>query len=331
MPALERRQLCNLLLALGVAAAGAAVPAGALAQAPYPSRPIRIVVPHPAGDTTDTMARTIGDKLMQAWGQPIVVENKLGAGGMIAAQTVANAPGDGYTLLLTISSLVQNAVLFPKGQYDLFRDFVPVARVAHTPLAYMVNANSPYRSVADFINAAKARPGGLSYGSYGMGTTAHIYYELLTDATKARITHVPYKGGGPMMTDLIGGQVSSGLLSLTVALPQHRANKIRILAISSARRFNGLPDVPTFAEAGYPALSDPGWVGLLAPAGTPPAVVERLAAEVKRIVQLPDVAAKFESLAIEAAVTNPSEFSSQIRDDYRKWAKVIGDFNIRAQ
>ncbi len=326
----NRRRLVQVVTAAALLGASGAATL-AQAQAQYPTRPIRIVVPHPAGDTTDSMARTIGEKLTAAWGQPVIVENKLGAGGMVAADTVAKAAPDGYTLLLTISSLVQNAILYPKVPYNVFEDFAPITRVTHTPLAYMVNANAPYRTVADFIDAARAKPGSLSYGSYGMGTTAHIYYELLADQSKAKFTHVPYKGGGPMMTDLLGGQVSSGLMSLTVALPQHRANKIRILAISNGKRFSGLPDVPTFAEAGYPDLSGAGWVGLLAPANTPRPIVDRLAAEFARIMKLPDVAGKFEAMAIEPATTTPAEFADVIRADHGKWSKVIKDFNIKVE
>lgn len=319
---------------LGAAAAtGALTLAGRRASAQpagsYPNRPVRIVVPHPAGDTTDSMARALGEKLTAAWGQPVIVDNKVGAGGMIAAEAVAKAPPDGYTLLLTISSVVQNAILYPKVPYDLFKDFAPVARVANTPLAYIVRADSPYRSVADFVSAAKARPGELSYASYGLGTTAHIYYEVLADATKARIVHVPYKGGGPIMTDVIGGQVTSGLLSLTVALPQHRANRIRILAICSGRRFDGLPDVPTFAEAGYPDMSTAGWVGLLAPGGTPKEIVDRLSADLGTAARVPEIVARFEASAIEIASSSADQFAAQIRNDHRKWSELIRAFQIR--
>ena len=312
-------------------AAFCAAPAMAQTARAYPAKPIRIIVPHPPGDTTDNMARTIGDKLTAAWGQPVVVENKLGAGGMIAADAMAKAAPDGYTLLLTISSLVQNSVLHTKLPYDLFRDFAPVALVATTPLAYIVNASSPYRSVADFIAVAKARPGELSYASYGLGTTAHIYYELLAGASKTRISHVPYKGGAPIMTDVLGGQVDSGLLSLSVALPQHRAGRIRILAISNSKRFASLPDVPTFAEAGYPELSGAGWVGLLAPASTPKDVVDKLSAEFARVLQMPEIGAKFESMAIEAVSSTPAAFGDILQNDYRKWSKVIKDFQIKAE
>jgi len=297
----------------------------------FPSKPIKIIIPHMPGDTVDTIARTLSRDLGAAWGQPVVVESHPGAGGAIAAGMVARAPADGYTLLLTISSLVQNAVLRPSQKLDVFKDFTPVIRIASTPLAYIAHGESPYNSVAEFIEAAKKEPGKRSYASYGLGTTAHIYYELLSDASDSDFLHVPYKGGNPILADVMGRQVDTGLLSLSVSLPQYKAGAIKILAIANDERFPSIPEVPTFAEAGYPALSGAGWVGMLAPGGTPQPVVDKLAAQITQSLEDPQVKSMFQDFAIQAAPTTPAEMSAIIRSDYDKWSKVVKTYDIKVE
>ena len=265
----------------------------AFAQATYPNAFIKVIIPSPAGGGHDTMMRTIGEKLAAAWGQQLIVESKAGAAGAIAASAVAKAPSDGYTLLLNYSALLSNTVLTANPGYKL-EELVPVSLLVLTPIAIGVRSSLGVKTLAEFVALANSRPGRLSYGSYGQGSGGHFVGELLKGAAGIDVTHVPYKGEAPAILDLLGGQIDAAITSVGAA--SRHPDKIVPLAISSPQRFVRYPDVPTFAEAGYPAVNMPGWGCLFVPAGTPQPIVDKLGAEMARILALPDVVAKMHEL-----------------------------------
>ncbi|RYY93761.1 MAG: tripartite tricarboxylate transporter substrate binding protein, partial [Comamonadaceae bacterium] len=274
-----------------LALAGAALlPLAARAQA-YPSRPIRLVVPFPPGGSTDLLARRLGEKLAVAMGQPVVVENRPGAGGTTGADFVAKSPADGHTLLMGVTG--SNAIaasLYPRLPYDTLRDFTPVSLLVSAPLVLAVNSASPIRTVREYVAAAKARPG-MTYGTPGNGTSMHLTGEMFDLATGAGLTHVPYKGSAPAMNDLLGGTLQSMFGDFLVLLPQVKAGKVTPIAVTSARRHPLLPDVPTIAESGVPGLERfeaASWQGLFAPAGLPRDVLARLNAEVAKAMEAAD-------------------------------------------
>jgi len=299
----------------------------------YPARPVRIVVPYAAGGNADILGRTLAQKLGDALKQPFVVENRGGANGGIGTDLVAKSAPDGYTLLVTASGpIVVNPTLYKSVPYDPLKDFAPISECAVYQYVLVTLATSPWKSIADIVAAARARPGGVSYGSTGVGGGNHLAGELFALATGTQLTHVPYKGSAPALSDLLGGQLSIMFDTVITSVPQIRAGKLRAFAVSSSRRASSLPEVPTMQEAGIKGFDISQWQGLLAPAGTPKAVVERLNAETIRAMHAPDVQ---ERIAIqggnEIVTGTPEEFSALIRSDLRAYAKLIKDARIPAQ
>ena len=299
----------------------------ALGQAPaYPAKPIRLVVPFPPGGATDILARDVAQKLTEAWGQSVVVDNRPGAGGNIGAELVAKAAPDGYTLLMgTVGTHAINASLYAKMPYDHIKDFAPVILVAGVPNVLVVNPALPVNSVAELIAYAKANPGKLNFASSGNGTSIHLSGELFKVMAGVQMTHVPYKGSAPAVQDLISGQVQLMFDNLPPSLPQIKAGKLRALAVTSTTRAPALPDVPTMAEAGLPGFEASSWFGVLAPAGTPPAIVAKLNAEIAKWLATPEAKERLSKQGANAAGGSPEDFVKHIAAETTKWAKVVKD------
>jgi tripartite-type tricarboxylate transporter receptor subunit TctC len=316
---------------LAVVTMVAVVGAGAAAaQDKWPAKPITYVVPFPAGGTTDTLARIIGQKLSTALGQPVVVDNKPGAGGNIGSDFVAKAAPDGYTILGgTISSHSINPSLYPKMPYDAVKSFAPITLIGTNPLVLIVPPASSVNSLKELIAQAKAKPGSVTFASAGNGTSQHLAGEMLKAAAGIDIVHVPYKGSGPAIQDLMGGQVAMMFDTTVVAAPQIKGGKVRALAVTSARRVKGWDTIPTMAEAGLPGYEITSWQGIFAPAGTPPAVVTRLNAEIRKILQMPDVRERLEQLGIDPVANSPDEFAAFQKAEIAKWAKVVKDGGVK--
>ena len=317
-----RRRLAAALAA-AILVATAAGPAQAQdAAAGYPSRPIRIVVGFAPGGPTDQVAREIGHRLQQAWGQPVIVENKPGASSRIAFEHVARAEPDGYTLLLGAVQTATNMAVFRRLGYDTLRDFAPVTQLTSAVLALTVSPSLTARSVADLVALAKARPGELSYATFGVASSAHFASALFEQRAGIRLTHVPYNGAAPAQTAIAGGQVDMGFMSALSAMPLMQSGKLRALAVTSERRLAQLPDVPTMAEAGFPSFEVSSWQGLLAPAGTPPAIVSKLQLEIARILALPEVRERFAAVAAEPVASTPAQFRAHIESEIARWSAV---------
>ncbi len=297
------------------------------AQAPaYPAKPIRLVVPFPPGGATDILARAVAQKLTEAWGQQVLVDNRPGAGGNIGSELVAKAAPDGYTLEMgTVGTHAINASLYAKMPYDHVKDFVPVILVAGVPNVLVVHPSVPVNTVAELIAYAKANPGKLNFASSGSGTSIHLSGELFKVMAGVQMTHVPYKGSAPAMQDLLGGQVQLMFDNLPPSLPQIKAGKLRALAVTSATRAPALPDTPTVAEAGLPGFEASSWFGILAPAGTPPAIVAKLNAEIARWLATPEAKEKMLALGANAVGGTPEDFARHIAAETAKWAKVVRD------
>ena len=318
------RLLRLLFMALTALATVGAIPVADAQSPPYPTRPIRLVVPFPAGGTTDILARSVAQKLTEAWGQPVVVDNRPGAAGNIGAELVAKSPADGYTLLMgTVGTHAINASLYAKMPYDHVKDFVPVILVAGVPNVLVVNPAVPANSVQELIVYAKANPGKLNFASSGSGTSIHLAGELFKVSAGVQMTHIPYKGSSPALQDLIGGQVQLMFDNLPSALPQIKGGKLRALAVTSSTRAAVLPDVPTVAESGLPGFEASSWFGVLAPAGTPPAIVTRINAEVAKWLASPEARDKLLSQGANAVGGTPEDFARHIQVETAKWAKVV--------
>ena len=311
------------LFLLGVSAFALAAIAGAQAPA-YPTKPIRLVVPFPAGGATDILAREVAKHLTDAWGQSVVVDNRPGAGGNIGSELVAKAAPDGYTLEMgTVGTHAINASLYSKMPYDHVKDFVPVILVAGVPNVLEVNPALPVNSVQELIAYAKANPGKLNFASSGSGTSIHLSGELFKVMAGVQMTHVPYKGSAPALQDLIGGQVQLMFDNLPPSLPQIKAGKLRALAVTSAGRAPALPDTPTVAEAGLPGFEASSWFGVLAPAGTPPEIVNKLNAEIAKWLASPGAKEKLANVGANIAGGAPEDFARHIQAETAKWAKVV--------
>ncbi len=297
----------------------------------FPSKAIKIVVPFPPGGSTDLLARRIGEKLAAALGQPVVVENKPGAGGTTGADGVAKSPADGYTLLMGVTgSNAISASLYPSLSYDPLKDFAPVSQVVSAPLVLAVAATSTIKTVRDYLAAARANP--MTYGSPGNGTSMHLTGEMFDMVTGVKLTHVPYRGSAPALNDLLGGSLQSMFGDFLVLLPQIKAGKVVPLAVTSARRHPQLPDVPTLGESGLPGLAGfeaTSWQGLFAPAATPREVLVKLNAEVVKALEAPDIKEFFGNQGFIVAGSTPEQFKALIEAEVPKWARVVKAGNIK--
>ena len=297
----------------------------------YPSKPIRIVVPYPPGGGADTTARLIGPKLQEALGETVVVDNRPGAGGMIGDDTVAKAAPDGHTLLLGAFAHAVNPALYPKMPFKTPDDFAPISLLVTVPELLVITPSHPAKSVAELVAMAKAEPGKLLYASSGNGTAQHLAAELFRLRTGIDIGHVPYKGGGLAVADVAAGHVPFYFGNMTAALPQARAGRVRALAVTSAERSPAAPDVPTIAEAGVKDCEISEWNGLLAPAGTPAAVIARLHEEMAKIMRMSDIREKFADLGATPIGSTPQELATFIRAEMVKWAEVVKAANIKIE
>ncbi len=296
----------------------------------YPAKPIRIIVAYTPAGTTDILARAVGQKMSEAWSQPVIVDNRPGANGNIGTEVAARATPDGYTILMgTAATHSINNTLYPDLTWDAVRDFAPISLVALVPNLLVVNNALPVRSVKELIAYARANPGKLTHGSPGNGSTSHLSMELLKGLTGTRMIHVPYKGSAPVLADVMGGQISLTMDNIPVYLPHAKAGRIRALAVSSGRRTPAAPEIPTAEEAGVPGLVAVSWFGLVAPARTPKAIVNQLSRETARILRLPDVHKRVSELGAEPVGGTPQEYANFIQSEIRKWRKVIQDAGVR--
>ena len=318
-----------------VAGAAAACALGTLpstfAQESYPSKPVRIIVSFAPGGLTDTIARALQAKLQEGFGQPVVIENRPGAGGTLAEATLARAPADGHTLLLSADSVPANPHLIPNLSYDSFKDLQPVSLLARIPLVMLVNNSVPANTLQEFVAYAKANKGKVSYASPGIGTSNHLYSEVFQDVAGFEMPHLAYKGGGPAMTDLMGGHVQALLISSTLAVPQVAGGKVKALAVTSDQRMAKIPNVPTFAEAGYPDFRPQQWTGLFVPAGTPPAVVNRIRTVFGDALKSPDVVARLGELNAEPVMSSQADFAAHLKREHETLGKLIRARGIKGQ
>jgi len=328
----RRRVLRGLAQAASVAllglGAGAAPAAGDAAPSSFPERPIRLLIPFPAGGSTDPVARLIAQKLNEAWGQPVVVDNRPGGNTVIGTQALAKAPADGYTLLLTASTHVINALLMPKLPYDSEKDFAPVATLYRSEFLLVTHPSLPARTLQELIAQAKAQPGRINYAISGAGNANQLAGELFNMEAGVKLTAVPYKGGGPAINDLLGGQVQA-MFSVPVSVIGHvKTGKLRALAYTGDTPLAALPEVPTFAQAGLPSFDMKSWTGILAPAGTPAPVIAKLTAEIGRILAMPDVKAHLDAQGQVPFYQDPAQFAALMRSDREKFGRIIRAANI---
>jgi len=319
----------RMTLLLG--AAVCAVMAGLAAGQAYPTKPIRVIAPYPAGGSSDILARILGQKMTEAWGQRIVVDNRPGAGGSLGTGIAATATADGYTWAVgSVAPIVLNP-LFYKTNYQSLRDFEPVSVIASAPQLIVVNPSLPVKSLNDLVALAKSKPGTIRYGSSGAGTLPHIGGEMFSTITGARIAHIPYKGSPPALLDLIAGEVQVVFADMPVALPHVKAGKLRAIAVAGAKPFPLTPGIPTAIEAGLPGFALDNWWGLLTMKGVPQEIVSKINAEIVKALKQPDVIERYTALGIESVTSTPREFAGIIRSDLKKYLKVIKDAGIKTE
>lgn len=324
---MKRRTLVQAGLAMPMLSLGTA-----RAQAGWPSKPVRYVVPFAPGGTTDILARLLAPKLTAALGQTVVVENRAGAGGVLGADHVAKSPADGYTILGgTISTQAINPALQAKIPYDASKDFAPVTLIGHTPNVVVVPAASPFRTMQDLLAHARANPGRLTHSSAGTGTSQHMGGELLKQLARVFIVHIPYRGSGPAMQDVLGGQVSMGIDTLVVAAPHIQAGTLRALAVTTGKRARGFESIPTIAESGVPGYDVASWQSVHAPAGTPAEITQRLATEIAKAMRERDVQERFAAIGLEASGMPPAELAAFEARERAKWLKVVKEGGIKAE
>lgn len=326
---MKRRSLIHSALASAITGA-VALPAWA--QDKWPSKPVTYIVPFPAGGTTDILGRLIGQKLGPVLGTTIVIDNKGGAGGSVGSEVASRAAADGYTMLGgTISSHAINVSLYPKLGYDPVKSFAPVALIGSNPVVLIVGQNSPYKTLQDVLAAAKAKPKTISSASAGSGTSQHLALELLGFKSGTQFIHVPYKGSGPAIQDVIGGQVDMMFDTTVVAGPHIQSGKVRALAVTSAKRLESLPNVPTVAESGVPGFEVVSWQGIFVPAGTPKPIVEKLHSEITKILQQPEMQDRLKALGMQPANMTTDQVSTFQKAEVEKWAQVIKAANVKLE
>lgn len=313
-----------------VFAAALAIAAGAASAQTWPNKPLKIVVPYAPGGSGDFSVRIIADHLRQSLGQPVIVENKAGAGGNIGNEAVARSAPDGYTLLMATDGFGLISHIDSKLTYDPIKDFAPIVQLTRQAVLLAVHPSTNIGSIADLVAASK-RGGGLGYATSGAGTQQHLIGEMFAKITGASMTHIPYKGGGQAVIDFVGGQVPVAVLGTTPLMPHYRAGKIKVLAQSTPQRSPALPDVPTFAEAGVKGITVEQWLGIVAPAGTPAAILDRLNAEIGKILALASVREKYLQAALEPIGGSVAQFTARIREDYERYGKVVKETNLKLQ
>ena len=320
------------LVASAICAAMVAVPGATAAQTAdaYPVKPIRFILPFPPGGGTDILGRLIASRMGGLLGQPVVVENRGGAGGNVGAEAAAKSAADGYTIVLVAPSLAISPSLYSKLAYDPVRDFAPISLVATVPNVMVTNPAVPAKTLAEFIALAKTRPGGMNFGSGGSGTSNHLAGELFNIVAGVRLVHVPYKGVNLAMNDVLAGQIQLVVIGIPAAGPHIKAGRLRALAVIDSKRAAALPDVPTVAEAGLPNFEVTTWYGVLAPAGTPRTIITRLNSELVKIMHAPDLDAKLAAMATEPVTSTPEEFGALIRREIDKWSKVVRQAGLKA-
>ncbi len=314
---LARAAALSLVLAAG----------SALAQA-WPTRPISLVVPFPPGGTTDVLARALGEKLAKSLGQPVVIENRPGAGATLGADYVAKSKADGYTLLMGAVHHTIATSVYKKLPYDFQKDFAPISTVAMVPNVLVVNAATPARDLAELVALAKAQPGKATYGSNGNGTAQHLIGTQFQNLTGTELIHIPYKGSGPLATDLLGGQITMSFDTVTPVLPHIRSGKLRALAVTTGKRSPALPDVPTLDEGGLKGFNLGTWFGVLAPAATPREIVSRLNADIVKIIESADFRKRMDDIGAGPVGNSPDQMASQIREETEKFARLVKEAKV---
>jgi len=308
----------------------ALVAAVAVNAQPFPAKPVKIIVPSTPGDGSDILARSIGQKLTERWGQPVIIENRPGAGGVVGTEAAAHSPADGYTVIMgNAGSHAINQALYPRLSYDVVRDFAPITLVASAPNVFVVNPGVPAKTVAEFIALAKKEPGKYSFASGGNGSSAHLNGEMLKTFAGIEMTHVPYKGSSPAITDVIAGQVQLMIGNLPPILPHIKSGKVRALGVTTATRFAATPDLPPVGDTvpGYESLA---WFGLFAPTGTPKEVISKWHADVVAVLTLPDIRERVAQLGFDVVGNTPDAYSALVRNDIAKWQRVVKASGARA-
>ena len=301
----------------------------ALAQ--YPNKPVRVVVPYPAGGAVNSFARVLTQQLSELWGYPVVVENRAGASTMLGAEQVAKSPADGYTLMLTAElTLVTVPHLYEKIPYDPLRDFAPITALVSATQALVANPSLPVKTVHDVVTLAKAKPGELTYGSFGIGSTGHLNMKVFQAMTGTRFNHIPYSGAGPALNDVVGGHVNLMLAALSIVKGSVKGGKLRMIAVGSDRRSSEFPDVPTISESGVPGFQAKSWFGLVAPAETPPEIIKKINQDVIKVMSNPAFAQQYlAAQGLEPITGTPEQFAAFMRTETKKWGKVVRDANIQ--
>jgi tripartite-type tricarboxylate transporter receptor subunit TctC len=303
----------------------------AFAQQGFPSKPVRLLIPYAAGGAVDILGRTLGDELSKRWGQPVVIENRTGAGGTIASQALVKSDPDGYTLIIVASGHSMNPYLYQRLPYDTFKDFVPISLLGSSPNMMLVAASSPFKKLADVLAAARAKPGSLSYGMSGIGTSTHLAGELFKYMAKVDIVAVSYKGGAPIINDLLGGHLPLSFNNIPESISQIKSGNLRALGMTTATRSTALPDVPTIAESGVPGYDTAVWWGMLGPGGMPADLAAKISKDCTAALNTPVVKQRLDGLGAIVAGTTPAEFTKLIRSDYEKWGPIIKAAGIKAE
>lgn len=320
------KTLCTVVYVASAFAAG-----HSQAQQAYPTKPIRMICPFPPGGTTDVVARLVAQKLTEAWGQQVVVDNRPGAGGIIGTEIVAKAAPDGYTVLLgSITTHAVNPALYKKLNFDPVKDFAPVSLVVSSPQLLAVHPSVAAKSVKELIALAKAKPGQLNYASAGTGTSPHLTFELFKSMAGIDVVHVPYKGTGPAITDLIGGQVQMMITGVVALMPHVKSGKLRGLGVTSAKRVAALPDLSTIIESGIPGFDVSSWFGVFLPGGTPKPIIAKMNAEIRKILEVPEVRQRLIGQGADPASNTPEEFAAYVKAEMARWGKVVRDTGAKA-